>query len=669
MGRTKAPWILGISASHNGGACLLKGAEIVVAIQEERLTGFKRARIFGANESLSVTYCLKHADLTVKDLDMVVVATQGRTRSAKQDILRNPQLQITRNSLNALTISHHMAHAASAYALSGFKEAAVLVVDGLGSPIEDFSSEERAVVMSTPADAWEHISFYFAKRAVITPIRKHVVQGDLWLRDRGKGMATFGSIGGMYSAVAQQIFGDPMEAGQVMGLAPYGKPTHSAEDFFTVSGEKFLFHDIVPNLYRDSRRWPRCPRKYRNLASSVQSALEVAITELIRALSTLCPSKNLCYAGGVALNGTVNEKLQRSGVFRQIFVPPAAEDSGAALGAAFYGLWQSTNRYVCKRHVSDALGKSYGWRSIERVLRPMREIVRKVRGRGVIGETVDRLRVGQLGGWFQGGSEFGPRALGHRSILADPRKIQTKERLNALVKKRASFRPFAPSILEEEASRFMTDAGPDLSSPFMLRVCDLTSEAQAIAPAITHVDGTARVHTVSRESNPKLHALIGAFARKTGVPMLLNTSFNGKGEPIVETPDDALWSFYFLGLDFCVLQNTIIEKRANLAPLDFYAAVRSPGYTVTVRFPPAGRGDRLDADVLLQLPTPWGFASEAISSHDLALLRAMDGKTNGWQLLKRLSDKNVELTVPAIATSLLRLRRMSAIMLRPRPWI
>jgi carbamoyltransferase len=667
MGRTKGPWILGISASHNGGACLLRGSEIVVAIQEERLTGFKRARIFGANESLSVTYCLKHAGLSAKDLDLVVVATQGRALSAKQDILRNPQLQITRNGLAVLTISHHLAHAASAYGLSGFKEAAVLVVDGLGSPIEDFSREERSVVLTRPTDAWDHISFYFAKGRVIQPIRKHVVTGDLWLRTRATGMPTFGSLGGMYSAVAQQIFGDPMEAGQVMGLAPYGRPIYRPTDFFTISRQSFVFHDLVPNRYRHNRRWPQCERIYKNLASSVQSALEVAITHLVAQLRRLCPSKNLCYAGGVALNGTVNETLHRSGLFRQIFVPPAAEDSGAAIGAAFYGLWQVNPKYQPKRHVSDALGKSYERRSIERAIRPMREIVRKVSTRRVIEETVERISAGLLCGWFQGGSEFGPRALGHRSILADPREIQIKERLNALVKKRASFRPFAPSILEEEASRFMIGTESEFSSPFMLRVCRLTPEAQALAPAISHVDGTARVHTVNPGSNPKLHALITAFARKTGVPILLNTSFNGKGEPIVETPDDALWSSCFLGLDFCVLQNTIVESRQILSPLDFYPLIKSPGYTIAIRFPTAHCERPLNADILLQLPTQWGPANEAISTADLAILRTIDGKINGWKLLKKLSARNEELTAAVVINSLLRLRRMSAIVLSRRP--
>lgn len=670
MGRSTDPWILGISASHNGGACLLKGSEIVVAIQEERLTGSKRARIFGASENLSVPYCLDHAGLSVQDLDLVVMATQGRTNSSKQDIFCNPQLRVTRNSLSVLAISHHLAHAACAYALSGFNESAILVVDGLGSPSEDLSDEERSTVVGQVHDGWEHASFYAAHGTVIQPVRKYIVEGDLWLCERERDMPTFGSIGGMYSAVAQQIFGDPMEAGQVMGLAPYGRPVHAPEDFFNISDETFVFHDVVPNCYRHDRRWPEYQSKYENLASSVQSALHVAIGELVARLRSLSPSKNLCYAGGVALNGTVNEALHRSGLFRQIFVPPAAEDSGAAIGAAFYGLWHTTATYKPKRAVSDALGQSYGFRDINSALRRMRGIVKRVSTRRLIGETVERISAGQLCGWFQGGAEFGPRALGQRSILADPRDIQSKVRLNELVKKRAAFRPFAPSILEEETGRLIDGATtPDFVSHFMLRVCNLTAAAQAMVPAITHVDGTARVHTVSQASNPMLYALIKSFGRKTGVPLLLNTSFNAKGEPIVETPEDALWCFYFLGLDFCVLQNAIVERRSSLSPLDLYAKVTSPGYSVTVSTPAnAGNGSIGSRQVVLQLQTRWGKTHQAISPQDFLVLRAIDGKRNGWKLLEELSASNLGATESTVIGSLLRLRRMSSIMLQSNPW-
>src|SRR5438067_1353735 len=669
MGSSKSPWVLGISASHNGGACLLKGNEIVVAVQEERLTGCKRERLFGATESLAVAYCLEQGGISPKDLDLVVLATQGRARSAKQDIFLNPQLQIARNSLDVLTISHHVAHAASAYALSGFERSAILVVDGLGSPLEDFSREERSSVLSLCPDAWEHISFYAAEGATLKPVRKQVVEGSLWLTEPQTGMPSFGSIGGMYSAVAQQIFGDPMEAGQVMGLAPYGRPRHAPRDFFHVSKETLVFHDIVPKFYRHNRRWPQCKRKYEDLACSVQAALHVAIHELVDSLRKLCPSENLCYAGGVALNGSVNEELHRSGLFKKIFVPSPAEDSGAAIGAAFVGLWHATNAYRPKRTVTDALGKRYRLRDINVSLNRMRGIIKKSNKPKIIVEAAERISAGQLCGWFQGGAEFGPRALGQRSILADPRDISTKTRLNEVVKRRANFRPFAPSILEEEARSFVKKAERDFISPFMLRVSPLTAEAQMIAPAISHIDGTARIHTVNRAANPRFYELIEQFRRITGVPILLNTSFNSRGEPIVETADDALWCFYFLDLDFCVIENALVEKQPNLSPLDLYAVITCPSYTIVVQQRNEARGRRREStQAFLQFRTPWGRATRSIGSQDFRVFRAIDGRTNGWELLSKLAAKHDGITASTVIDSFIRLRRMSSIMFKRNPW-
>jgi len=669
MGSSKGPWVLGISASHNGGACLLKGNEIVVAIQEERLSGCKRERVFGASESLAVAYCLKKGGISPKDLGLVVVATQGRARTAKQDIFLNPQLQIARNSLDVITVSHHLAHAASAYALSGFKRSAILVVDGLGSPLEDFNREERLAVLRLCPDPWEHISFYAAEGTTLTPVRKHVVEGRLWLTEPQTGMASFGSVGGMYSAVTQQIFGDPMEAGQVMGLAPYGRPIHAPEDFFHVSKEAFVFHDTVPKCYRHNRRWPQCKRNYEHLACSVQAALHLAIQQLVNSLRKECPSENLCYAGGVALNGSVNEDLHRTGLFKKIFVPAAAEDSGAAIGAAFIGLWKATNAYRPRRTVTDALGMRYGLRDISVALDRMQGIIRKSRKTQVIVEAAERISAGQLCGWFQRGAEFGPRALGQRSILADPRDIGTKRRLNEVIKRRAGFRPFAPSILEEEARGFVKQPERDFISPFMLRVCPLTPQAQMVAPAISHIDGTARIHTVNRAANPRFYHLIEQFGRMTGVPILLNTSFNARGEPIVETPDDALWCFYLLGLDFCVIENALVEKNPDLSPLDLYAVITCPSYSIVTRRGDESRGLRREAtQVVLQFETPWGRATRSIGSQDFSVFRAVDGRTNGWELVSKLAATHDGITASTVIDSFIRLRRMSSIMFSRNPW-
>jgi len=255
--RLDGPWILGISASHNGAACLLRGPDLVVAIQEERLTGKKRSRIRGAEPSLAVSYCLEHAQLAVRDLDLVVLSVQGRSYSPENDISSNPLLRITEFNIPVVQISHHMGHAMHAYCTSGFPEAAILVVDGMGSPFEDLSEDEKKSVKDQVRNGWETISLYRVHGNSISVLEKHLVADGAWLIDRGTSMPLFRSIGGMYSSVASQIFGDAMEAGKVMGLAPYGKSTIAWQEFFSIEQNGvFRFCDRVPARFEHDNRWP-----------------------------------------------------------------------------------------------------------------------------------------------------------------------------------------------------------------------------------------------------------------------------------------------------------------------------------------------------------------------------------------------------------------------------
>lgn len=343
------PWVLGISASHNGAACLLHGDRIVAAIQEERLTRTKRQRLFGAANSLAINYCLDYAGITPADLSMVVFSAQGNAHSREQDITLSPQLQLSVHGVPAITISHHMGHAMSAFALSGFGDAAVLVIDGLGSPYEDLRADEQAVAVQQLNHGWESISLYAATETQLTPLEKHLVEDGQWLSRKQDGMPLFGSLGGMYSAVASQVFGDPLEAGQVMGLAPFGKCEFPPEEFFEFVDGRFIFRTEVSSRFTHNKRWPACQRLYRNLACSVQHALEKSIMLLSQRLRSLCRSENLCYAGGVALNCVVNELLHRESGFNRLHIAPAAEDSGPAVGAAYYGLWHLTGRNTRRR--------------------------------------------------------------------------------------------------------------------------------------------------------------------------------------------------------------------------------------------------------------------------------------------------------------------------------
>ena len=559
MPHDKQPWILGISASHNGSACLLRGDEIVVAIQEERLSRLKRHRIFGAGPSLAIDYCLNCGRVDPSELDLVVLSVQGEAKSDLHDVNRDPSLNVLTHGIPTLMIPHHFGHAFSAFATSGFNEAAILVVDGTGSPVQDFTLQERKLLNGNFADGWETISLYSASGTSILPLEKHAAERGEWLDMRRPGMPTFGSLGGMFSAVAQQIFGNPMDAGKVMGLAPYGETNIPASDFFDISNSQVFFKNNVPQKFLHDERWPHHAREYDNLACSVQAALDVAIMYLVEHLHGLTQTDNLCYAGGVALNSVTNERIIRESGFRNVYIVPPAEDSGVAIGAAYYGLWQLTGCNSQRRITDDAFGKTYTPCDVSSALSRTPKI--KVdSSANVIADAVDLLYEGKTVGWFDGGSELGPRALGHRSILCDPRRADAKEILNTRIKRRESFRPFAPAVLLEKATNWFEFGNSPSESPFMLRVCEVRAEQRNKVPAIVHVDGTGRLQTVDRNANPRFYELIHRFYEKTGVPMLLNTSFNIMGEPIIETPTDALQCLLNTGLDCCVFPEAIVFK-------------------------------------------------------------------------------------------------------------
>lgn len=553
------PWILGISASHNGAACLLKGDELVVAVQEERLSRFKRHRIYGAEPSRAVTYCLESAGIEPEDLSLVVLCIQGRASDAKQDITLNPLLNRVLKRSPVILIPHHLGHAVSAFATSGFKESAILVIDGAGSPFDDLTADEREVVKKKVDDGWETISLYAAQGISIVPLEKHLVERAGWFMPREFGMPSFGSLGGMFSAVAAQIFAGPMEAGKVMGLAPYGRPLLPTEAFFDISNEGFKFLDSVPAMFGHDERWPACADEYKALAASVQHALEDAVLYLTNHLKELCPSQNLCYAGGVALNSVTNERIIREAGFENVYIPAAAEDSGPAIGAAYYGLWQLTGENTERAMAHDACGRLYSAASVSSVAERLGE-VRAIATTNSVAEAVERLCHGEIIGWFDGRSELGPRSLGQRSILCDPRRPDAKEILNRKVKRRESFRPFAPAVLLEEVHNWFELDGAPAESPFMLRVCEFKADKMERVPAVVHIDGTGRLQTVTGEANGRFYELVKKFYEATGVPILLNTSFNVMGEPIVETPEDAIRCLLKSGLDCCIFEESIVVK-------------------------------------------------------------------------------------------------------------
>jgi carbamoyltransferase len=663
--------VLGLSASHNGAACLLHGDRIVAAIQEERLSRFKRDRVFGSRESFAVAYCLQAAGIRPSDLDMVVLSAQERARTPAYDLSFNRQLALVAGKVPWLIIPHHLGHAVHAFATSGFEDAAVLVVDGLGSPFEDLSPEEQAVVPDA-AGGWEAVSLYDASGTTVAPLEKHMIVGTPWKVKRPGQMSLFRTLGGMYSAVSEQIFGDPTEAGKVMGLAPYGTASFAPEEFFTLEDGRFVFRDGVPERFEHNRRWPDCEVEYRNLARSVQEALEVAVDHLVERLSKTSKSRNLCYSGGVALNCTANEKLFRGSLFRDVYIPPAAEDSGIAMGAAYYGLWHLTGRNTRRALRKDAVGRVYSREEIDRAIQATPGV--KVTRRGaeeVLDETVARLCNGEFAGWFQGASELGPRALGGRSIVADPRRPDAKDQLNGRVKAREAFQPFAPAVLEDRAGEWFEVDGTSASSPFMLRVWPFRPGAAERVPAVVHVDGTGRVETVPRDESHPFYPLLDRFSRATGVPIILNTSFNGRGEPIVETPEDALWCMLENGLDFVVLEDRLVERDASTRSLlDLVPVLLAQQYVLNVLLRPGGLVENNPADTVLaaRVQTPWGVREEGLPTMLHPLLSAIDGVTDGWGLREKIGASTGTAPEPReIGRVLGRLRRAYLIDFRARP--
>ena len=645
MTHQNEPWVLGISCSHNGAVCLLKGSEIVAAIQEERLTRVKRRRIHGAVPSLAINYCLQHAGITPRDLSCITYCTTGTADRAHEDVALNPLLRAAHHGVPILNITHHMAHAVSAFAASGYEDSAILVVDGVGSAETDFSPAERSVIKNPAPDAWETITLYSAAGTTFTPLEKHVVERARWVTWEYLRMPQFGSLGGIFSAAAWQIFGNHLEAGKVMGLAPYGRPEFPVSDFFDVVGGKFEYHDTVPARFDHADRWPKRQDEYKNLSCSSQLALEEALMWLIGRLQGTSASRNLCYAGGVALNSVANERIIRESKFEDVYIIPAAEDSGCAIGAAYHGLWQLTGENARRRLRHDAVGRTYSGEEIAQELDVTPGIVVSEPD-DPISETVDLLCAGKIVGWFEGRSELGPRALGQRSILCDPRAPDAKAILNRRVKHREDFRPFAPVIPLREAGNWFEMDGFDLASPFMLRICRFKEEKRDLVPAVVHVDGTGRIQTVTPEENGRFYRLIQKFHEKTGVPIILNTSFNVMDEPIIETPGDAIWCFLSTGIDACVLEDRIVTKKPRFRSiLDFYPYVTCSRISETklVHDEQIGSEEDHGSYVAFNVMTSWGPTRHIASPNVLPVLSLIDGRTDGWTLLEKLSGRQVRL--------------------------
>lgn len=658
------PWILGYSASHNGAACLLHGDEVVAAIQEERLSGRKRDRLARPDESLALNYCLQAAGIGADDLDLVV----GCYFSGES--MKGAQVQHQGAGGRFISMPHHLGHAVGALVQSGFGDGTILVVDGQGGLVERLPDAEITNLRQSGAPfrhaPAETISIYRAQGETLECLEKHA---GAWMPDPSAvrpndPMQPFGSLGGMYSACAHQIFGDLNDAGKVMGLAALGRPTYPVEMFYHIDGNgAFHFSDAICREFQDTRRWPDNAEALQNLAASVQVALEQAMMYLAQRCRALNDSPRLCIAGGVGLNAIANERIVREQGFSEIFIMPAAEDSGPAVGAAYYGLWHLGHRHGHKQVVHDAMGRRYDRDAVARAVEET-TCVEVVGEGGDLDRLVDELRAGKILGWFCGRSELGPRALGQRSILADPTHPDAKDRLNRRVKHREPFRPFAPLILAEAVGDWFEVPDKQPESPLMLRTWRFRKEAAEKVPAVVHHDGTGRLQTLTREANPALHALLERFFQRTGVPILVNTSFNVMGEPIVETPEDALWSLLHTQLDLVVLEHLLVGRTAGfLSTLDLVPRLRAERINLGFPVDDSGRSARSPDRATILTNTPWGRKEIRVDPLVPAVLRLVDGRQTARQILDRVNRELAPFDDHRFSEFLRHLRRTQVISL------
>jgi len=556
--------VVGVSAHfHDAACCVIRDGALVAAAQEER---FSRIKHDPATPIHAFRYCLREAGLDITRIDCLAYYEDPALKADRQaaggarpgaPARRDPVLVLRRllgYEGDVRCFRHHRSHAASAFCFSGYEDAAVLTVDGVGE--------------------WTTTAYWRAG------------PGGLDLVEE---VAYPHSLGLLYSAFTAYLgFSVNDSEYKVMGLAPYGRPTLldrlravvevgplgqfrlDMRYFDYLRGERMHSDALAALLGRPPRgRQEPLDAFHADLACSVQALLEEILLQKVRYLHERVPSGRLCLAGGVALNCVANGRICREGPFDEVFIQPAAGDAGGALGAAALA-YAELRPGAPLRPLRDVFLGPSSTRDDVRALLASTPIAHRELARGssdLHDQVATYLAEGRVVGWFQGRMEFGPRALGGRSILADPRSPTVKDRINAAVKNREAFRPFAPAVLAHRAAEHFDLAG---ESPFMLLTAAVRSPLSL--PAITHVDGSARVQTVDPGAGHPLARLLEAFERRTGCPVLLNTSFNIKDEPIVCTPEEAIVCFARSEMDVLVLEDFVIERSG--VPAALIAAAR-----------------------------------------------------------------------------------------------
>lgn len=550
-----APLVLGVNRTQDASICLMRGSQLEWAIQKERLT--RQKHHWGRTGDMADIYARRLPGLDQK-IDVLVECYSSDTELDNLAAYER-ELAATLNlapDCKRAQISHHLAHVYSVFHPSPFQNAAVMIVDGQGSPVSALT-EHWTGTGRVPGNWCEVASFYRADRERITCIDKQV-----WNRDDERLVG----LGMFYFLLTQAVFPGHGNEGKVMGLAPHGDPHALGLPPLHVEGCEVTIPQRWREILRERGRFRYSGKgdarfaDIAALAAAGQRAFEDALIKMAHWLHRETGAENLCFAGGTGLNCSANERLLRETSFNRVFIPPAPSDAGTALGCAIYGLTELAGQPCDFRWSSDYLGPEPAPAAIEHAVREAEDmLVERVDHAGELcGKMAELICEGKVLGLFHGRSEFGPRALGHRSILGDPRHGHMRDWINDKVKLREWFRPLAPVVLLEHADEYFNICR---ASPFMQYAAPVRQDQAAIVPAITHVDCTARLQTVGPEDDRFLRALLHAFKERTGVPVLLNTSFNGKDEPIVETPAEAIDTFRQTPMHALIMPPFILRKR------------------------------------------------------------------------------------------------------------
>jgi carbamoyltransferase len=569
----KPVYILGVNTTyHELSACLIKNGRLIAAVEEERFSRIKHGKPALFNNPnvvpfASIDFCLNRGNITFADVTFIALSFYPKDRlknigidkyfkkgdwgSEKgEKLFYSKHMQVpkilSRYAKIDLTnriiwIPHHISHAGSAYYVSPFTNSAILAIDGIGEISSAWlgNGKDNKMQLIKTIDYPNSVGFLWENLSEFLGFAEHDASKVM-------GLASYGDWKKYYAQVKKIFFSKP-------------------EGEFVTNNDILQFRldqfTELEKLFKVKRiKSPKeITKNHKDIAASLQKVTNEVVVHLGKYLARITKSKNLCLAGGVALNCVANFELMKTGYFRNIYIQPAANDAGTALGAAYY-IWHeklSRKKKFIMNH--SYWGTDYNNKQIEQAL--IAEKVKYERIKNIESKTASLLSNGNIIGWFQGRMEWGPRALGNRSLLADPRDPKMKNKLNIRIKKREPFRPFAPSVLKNAAKKWFEFPKKcfSLSTDFMEFTIPVKKEKRSIIPAVTHVDGTSRIQTVDKKTNPKYYKLISEFNRITRVPMILNTSFN-ENEPIVCSPTDAIKTFKKTHMDYLVINNFLVSR-------------------------------------------------------------------------------------------------------------